>query len=229
MIPAFNEQASLADTLADIRREADFASILVIDDGSNDLTANVAVKEGIDFVRLPFNLGVGAAVQTGFKYAQRHDFDFVAQLDADGQHPAMYVKKLIDRFQDSDADVVAGIRLADDLDAYTFTFVRRIGSQWLRFLIWLASGKLFADPTCGLRIYNRRAVSFLADNYPEVAAEPYSLVLLSNSGFGILEEPVSLRPRTGGLTSLTFGRSLSYMIIASWAIATVALAGRRRR
>ncbi len=186
MIPAFNEQASLADTLADIRREADFASILVIDDGSNDLTANVAVKEGIDFVRLPFNLGVGAAVQTGFKYAQRHDFDFVAQLDADGQHPAMYVKKLIDRFQDSDADVVAGIRLADDLDAYTFTFVRRIGSQWLRFLIWLASGKLFADPTCGLRIYNRRAVSFLVDNYPDVAAEPYSLVLLSNSGFGIL-------------------------------------------
>jgi hypothetical protein len=172
---------------------------------------------------------VGAAVQTGFKYAQRRNFDFVVQFDADGQHPAKYVGELIHRIQDSDADVVAGIRLADDLDAYTFTFLRRLGSQWLKFLIWVASGKLFADPTCGLRVYNRRAVSFLADNYPEVAAEPYSLVLLSNDGFSVSEEAVSLRQRTGGLTSLTFGRSLSYMIIASWAIATAAIVGRRRR
>ena len=229
MIPAFNEQESLAETLGDIRREAGFASVLVVDDGSNDLTAEIAANEGTDFARLPFNLGVGAAVQTGFRYAERGDFEFVVQFDADGQHPAKYVRTLVDRIRDSDADVVAGVRLAEDLNTYTFTFLRRIGSRWLRFLIWLASGKRFADPTCGLRIYNRRAVSFLAEYYPEVAAEPCSLALLTNSGFEVAEAPVSLRPRTGGMTSLTFGRSLSYMIIASWAIATAALAAGRRR
>ncbi len=229
VIPAFNEQESLAETLADIRHEAGFASVLVVDDGSSDLTTHIALDEGVDFARLPFNLGVGAAVQTGFRYAERRDFEFVVQFDADGQHPAKYVRKLIDRIRDSDADVVAGVRLAGDGRAYTFTFLRRLGSRWLRFLIWVASGKRFADPTCGLRIYNRRAVSFLAEHYPEVAAEPCALVLLRNNDFEVAEVSVSLRPRTGGMTSLTFGRSLSYMIIASWAIATAALAAGRRR
>ena len=229
MIPAFNEQDSLAETLADIRRDAGFASVLVVDDGSGDLTTEIAANEGVNFARLPFNLGVGAAVQTGFRYAERSGFDFVVQFDADGQHLAEYVEKLVDRIQESGADVVAGVRLAGDLNTYTFTFLRRLGSQWLRFLIWVASGKRFADPTCGLRIYNRRAVFFLAEHYPEVAAEPCSLAMLRNNGFEVAEMPVSLRPRTGGMTSLTFGRSLSYMIIASWAIATAALAAGRRR
>ena len=229
VVPAFNEQDSLASTLLDIRRQVDFASILVIDDGSNDLTSQVALSEGIDLVRLPFNLGVGAAVQTGFKYAKDRDFDFVVQLDADGQHPAKYVRTLIERIQESGADVVAGTRLAKTPNSYTFTLPRRLGSQWLKFLIWIASGKMFADPTCGLRIYSRCAVSFLAENYPDVAAEPYSLVLLSNGGFEIVEESVQLRARMGGSTSLTIGRTIAYMIIVSWAIVTAALGGRRRR
>ena len=229
MIPAFNEQDSLAKTLADVRRDAGFASVLVVDDGSSDLTTDVALGEGVDFARLPFNLGVGAAVQTGFRYAERCDFDFVVQFDADGQHPAKYVRELVDRIRDCGTDVVAGVRVAGSIESYTFTFLRRLGSRWLRFLIWVASGKRFADPTCGLRIYNRRAVSFLAQHYPEVAAEPCSLALLTNHGFNIAELAVSLRPRTGGTTSLTFGRSLSYMIIASWAIATATHAAGRRR
>ena len=229
VIPAFNEQDSLAATLADVRREAGFASVLVVDDGSSDLTTDIALDEGVDFARLPFNLGVGAAVQTGFKYAQRGDFDFVVQFDADGQHPAKFVRKMVERIRDSSADVVAGVRVAGDLESYTFTFLRRLGSWWLRLLIWIASGQRFTDPTCGLRIYNRRAASFLAKHYPEIAAEPCSLALLSNHGFKVVELEVSLRPRTGGATSLTFGRSLSYMIIASWAIATATLATGRRR
>ena len=227
VVPAFNEEASLAATLEDIKDAASFATVLVVDDGSHDETAKVAQRCGANYVRLPFNLGVGPAVQTGFKYAQRNGFGCVVQFDGDGQHRAEYVERLVTRIQSAEADVAAGVRSGDDLDAYTFSLLRGWGSRWLRFLIWLASGRMFSDPTCGLRAFNRRSIAYLAETYPEVAAEPYSLVMLTNRGFNVVEEPIRLRKRTGGSTSLTFGRAISYMVIASWAIVTAALAGRR--
>lgn len=212
IIPAYNEAATIADVIAALRTHAPSADVLVVDDGSADATAAiVAGIPGVYLLRLPFNLGIGGAMQTGFKYAYRNGYDIAVQCDADGQHPAESLLALVARVADGSADLVIGSRYVED-SGYRPSLLRRIGksllSRWVNMLI----GGGVTDTTSGFRAMNRRALAVVSSIYPEDYPEPEVLVILHRFGLKVVEIPVRMRPRQGGETSIRPQGAAYYMI-----------------
>ena len=212
IIPAFNEQAAIAGTIRNLKQNCPHLDILVINDGSLDNTTEVARDTGLaTVVELPCNLGIGGAVQTGFKYADRHGYDVAIQFDADGQHLAEEIDKLTAPLQAEGADVSIGSRF---LGHRTFqsTFARRIGI----YIFYLVNSFLIRQPitdnTSGFRAYNRRAIAFLAEHYPMDYPEPEAVILLGKNGFKLTEVAVAMQERQGGVSSINLRRSVYYMI-----------------
>ncbi len=201
VIPAYNEELSLPDTLAEVRRECPWADVVVINDGSADDTARITESLGYPVLSLPFNLGIGGAVQTGFQYALRGKHRVVVQVDADGQHPADAVLLLIKPVLDGACDVSVGSRFLEKR-MYRQTFWRALGIWILARLISLIARKRITDPTSGFRAYSRDVVTKLALDYPYDYPEPEALVHLSRNGFRMLEIPVWMRPRRQGVSSI---------------------------
>lgn len=218
IIPAYNEAATIARVIEDIRRHCADCDIAVVDDGSTDATA-VIVRDFADVVllRLPFNLGIGGAMQTGFRYALRHGYVVAVQCDADGQHPVEEIPRLIARVHDGTADVIVGSRYVADSE-YRPSFGRRVGksmlSRWINFFI----GGGITDTTSGFRALNRRALEVFAQRYPEDYPEPEALVILHRCGLRAAEVPVRMRPRQGGETSIKAYSALYYMVKVGLAI-----------
>jgi glycosyltransferase involved in cell wall biosynthesis len=211
IVPAYNEEDSLPGVIRDLGAHFPEGDILVIDDGSRDRTAAIAQEAGVRFVRLPFNLGIGGAVQTGYRYALQHGYDTAVQFDGDGQHVAAEIPALLGQLGSGRADLVVGSRFLDR-GAYRPSFFRRVG-------IWIFSRTLSAiigapvtDTTSGFRAANARVISFFSRGYPEDYPEVESLVLLHRAGMRIEETPVTMRDRTGGKSSITPVRSAYYMI-----------------
>jgi hypothetical protein len=211
IIPAFNEEESLPGVLEDLRNHFPEGDVLVVDDGSEDRTAEIARSAGVAVARLPFNLGIGGAVQTGYRYAQKGNYDVAVQFDGDGQHVAAEIGKLLDALSRGGADIVVGSRFLAPGD-YRPSFFRRIG-------IWIFSRVLSAiirmpvtDTTSGFRAANRRVIDFCSRTYPEDYPEVESLVLLHRAGMRIAETSVRMRDRTGGRSSITPVRSMYYMV-----------------
>lgn len=211
IVPAYNEEASLPGVIQDLRSIVPEADVLVIDDGSRDRTAEVARQAGVKVAALPFNLGIGGAMQTGFQYAWSHGYDVAVQFDGDGQHLAGEIGELLDPLRKGRAELVVGSRFLKP-GAYKPPFFRRIG-------IWIFSKVLSAilsmpitDTTSGFRAANRRVIEFFARSYPEDYPEVESLVLLHRAGMTIEETAVRMRDRTGGRSSITPIRSAYYMI-----------------
>jgi glycosyltransferase involved in cell wall biosynthesis len=215
-IPAWNEEDSVASVIADVRECLPEADLLVIDDGSTDATAERARGAGALVASLPFNQGLGAALQTGYLHALREGYDFCAHLDADGQHPAAEVARLLAEVEADRADLVIGSRYRDpeaaaESDDYRPTFSRRVGTSVFRFFLTLATRQRFTDTTSGMRAANRRVMALFSEHYSPDFAEIESLQLAVREGLRVEELPVRMLERAGGSSFLTPLRSAFFI------------------
>lgn len=220
IIPAYNEEKSIAyviESINSIKCEGNIKIIpLVINDASKDKTSEIALQLNSKLINLPVNLGIGGAVQTGFKYAYKNGYDFAVQVDGDGQHPAEKISDMLTIAQ-QDHDVVIGSRFIDK-KGYKSTLIRRIGIIYFKYVIKLICGFNITDATSGFRMFNRKALKIVCDNYPDDYPEPVSFVLFKNYNLRIKEFPVSMHERKGGKSSINSFDSLYYMIKVSLAI-----------
>lgn len=210
VIPAWNESGVIADTIAEVRLAQPRVDILVVDDGSGDGTAEVAIAAGALVARLPFNLGVGGAMRTGYRYAMRDGYDVVVQIDADGQHDPRYLTDLVAGLDDS--DVVVGARFAGQGD-YRARGPRRWAMWLLARVLTRLAGVRLTDVTSGFRAANRRAVAVFADHYPAeyLGDTVESLVIALRVGCRVTQIPVEMRPRTIGQASQSPLRATLYL------------------
>lgn len=224
IVPAYNEEASLPRVLAELPRTLGGLAVfvVVIDDGSRDRTAAVAREHGARTISMPFNVGIGAAVQTGFKYARAHGHTLAIQFDGDGQHQADQIEALIRPVLDGSLDVVIGSRFLLPRGDQS-SFARRLGIRLLRTLNSLLTGQTITDSTSGFRAYGQRAIEFLADSYPHDYPEPEAVFLLHRHGFRIAEVPATMAARQGGRSSITALGAGYYMIKVMLALLVEAL------
>lgn len=202
VVPAFNESGNIAGVIADIRHHCPDITIVVVDDGSTDSTCATALALGATALRLPVNLGIGGAVQTGLKYAVANGFDIAVQFDGDGQHLASELVKLLLPVINGTTDVVVGSRFKDKASPYQGSLSRLIGIHIISWVNSALIGQRITDPTSGFRAYNRRAMAFLAKDYPQDYPEPEAIIALSRNGYCIQEVPVAMKPRAEGKSSI---------------------------
>lgn len=218
IIPALNEAQTIGAVLEELHRHVPEYDVVVVDDGSADNTADVVAKlDGVTLIRMPYNVGIGAAMQTGFKYAVREGYDIVVQCDADGQHPADRVRSLVERIEDGTADLVIGSRYVADSE-YRPTLGRRIGKSLLSRLVDAVVGGGITDTTSGFRAANRKAFSMFARDYPDDYPEAEALVILHKAGLKAAEIPVEMSRRQGGQTSIRPPHAMYYMVKVGLAI-----------
>jgi glycosyltransferase involved in cell wall biosynthesis len=210
VVPAFNEQGRIGPVVADVRATLPAADILVIDDGSADATATEAFEAGASVVSLPMNSGYGTALQTGYKYAVRGDYDVVGQIDADGQHRAKYLRQMLDALHDGGADVVVGSRFLDD-KGYRPSAARKVGISLFARIATTVMRQHVTDPTSGFQVMRLGVAQFFCSNvYPTDYPDADILILLHRSGYRVREVPVEMRPSPG--QSMHSGhRSLYYV------------------
>lgn len=208
-IPAFNEEASIAAVLTDLRAHHPTEHVIVIDDGSRDDTANIARKLGVRVIRHPINLGVGAAMGTAFKYAARHDYEGLVQLDADGQHRPEFLSVLLSQI--GVADIVVGSRFADG-GYFRTTLARRSIMRVIAGVVSAYAGTHLTDVTSGFRLSGPRAIELFSQHYPvEYLGDTVeSIVLAARQGLTVTEVSVSMNERMGGLPSQSIFRAFLY-------------------
>ena len=182
----------------------------------------VASTNDFNYISLPLNLGIGGAVQTGYKYAFDNGYDYAIQFDGDGQHDATYIEALITELEKG-VDLVIGSRFINDVSEFKSTKIRRIGISILSFLIKIFTGKKITDPTSGFRACNKKIIELFSDNYPIDYPEPDSIVYVLKKGYSVFEIPVKMKERVNGLSSINAFKSVYYMIKVSLAIMITAL------
>jgi glycosyltransferase involved in cell wall biosynthesis len=225
VVPAWNEQDAIAATIEDIRANA-AVDVLVVDDGSSDHTAAEAVRAGAQVCQLPYNLGVGGAMRTGYRFALRHGYDVVVQIDADGQHDPRYLPTLLDELAGPGrpgADLVVGARFAGQGD-YRVSFPRRLAMRLLAAVLSRLAHTRLTDVTSGYRVANRRAVEVFAGHYPAeyLGDTVESMVIALRAGCTVAQVPVQMRVRQGGVPSQTPLRAAMFLARAVVAL-TLAL------
>jgi glycosyltransferase involved in cell wall biosynthesis len=216
--PAFDEAQAIGSVVSEIHDFDPGIDVVVVDDGSGDGTADAAVAAGAVVVRLPFNLGIGAAVQTGFRYALEQDYDVAVRLDGDGQHDATELPKLLAPLERGEADVVTGSRFRDENGGYRPPLGRRLGITWFAKLVSLLSRQQVTDTTSGFQALNRPAIALFARDYPSDYPEVEATVLLLKHRLRLLEVPVEMRRRETGSSSITFLSSLYYAVKVTLAL-----------
>jgi glycosyltransferase involved in cell wall biosynthesis len=210
IVPAWNEQESVGSTVSEIRERHPQVDLLVVDDGSGDRTARAAADAGATVCRLPFNLGVGGAMRTGYRYALRHDYDIAVQLDADGQHDPEFLDSLLGALDH--ADVVVGARFAG-VGEYRVGLLRGAAMRMLAATLSRLAKTRLTDVTSGFRAVNRRALSVFAAHYPAeyLGDTVESLVIALRSGCRVSQVPVAMRNRAGGTASQSSARAVVYL------------------
>jgi len=217
IVPAYNESASIGGVVRDIRENLPDADIVVIDDGSRDDTYR-HVPPPARVIRLPFNAGIGAAMQTGYRYAHEHGYDLALQIDGDGQHPAAEARRLVDAIREHEADLVIGSRFLQGSGGYQQTSSRMIGIRLLNRLVRLLSGLTVTDCTSGLRVANRELIDAFNRFYPDDYPEPEVALLAARAGYRVRECPVQMRQRAAGVSSIPLMRGLFYVLKVSLAL-----------
>ena len=217
IVPALDEAAVIASVVADIRRAVPHADILVVDDGSVDNTALVASAAGARVARMPFNAGIGTAVQTGFRLAADEGSDVAIQVDGDGQHPADQVPLLLAAITESGANYVIGSRFAESRE-YRPSLARRGGIVMFSRLVSVLARQRMTDTTSGFRAADRRTIRLFAKHYPHDYPEVEAVILAKRNGLRIVEVPVTMRQRSTGRSSITPVRSLYYMARVTLAV-----------
>ena len=209
IIPAYNEEKTIAGVVRGVRELGQRYQVIVVNDSSRDNTTRNAEAEGAIVVELPVNLGIGGAVQTGFKYAFDHGFDACVQVDGDGQHRPEDIPGLVDRLFGEDLDMVIGSRfLGGD---YRVPFMRALGIRVISWFLRLTTGLTVRDTTSGFRAINRRVTEFFSKYYPQDYPEPESLLVARLKGFKVGEVPVDMRYREFGISSITPILAVYYM------------------
>ena len=210
VVPALNEEANVGGVIDELRALDPGMEVVVIDDGSVDATAAVAAEHGAHVVRLPFNLGIGGAVQTGYRYAFEHGFDVAMQVDGDGQHDPAQLPLILDPLLDGEADMVVGSRFAG-AGAYRSTATRRIGIRIFAQVVSAVVGQRLTDTTSGFRAVNRKGIALFAADYPHDYPEVEATVMCVKHKLRLKEVPVAMRERGGGRSSITALASIYYM------------------
>ena len=218
IVPAYEEEGIIASVVAEIRSFDPALDIVVVDDGSVDGTAAAAASAGAAVVRLPFNLGIGGAVQTGFKYALEHGYGIAVRLDGDGQHDPTELPKLLEPLARDEADVVVGSRFAAGERDYRPPLARRAGIRWFAKLVSLLTRQRLTDTTSGFQAVNARGIRLFAADYPHDYPEVEAAVMVVRHRLRIVEVPVRMRERELGSSSITALRSLYYAVKVTLAL-----------
>jgi glycosyltransferase involved in cell wall biosynthesis len=225
VIPAFNEEEALPGVLAELREAVPDLDVVVISDGSRDHTAEVARAAGVNVVELPYNLGIGGALQTGFRFAQRGGWTRAVQVDADGQHDPGQIVRLLGAL-DEGADLVIGTRFAETGSGYQVGRTRGRAMGAMRIAVRMLSGRRFTDTSSGFRAFSADVIAFFAETYPaEYMDSVEALLLALRQGFAVVEVPVTMRERQAGKASNRNFR-LAYHFIR---LAVVMVSGASRR
>jgi len=212
IVPAYNEADNIRGVILKLRAENKNWTVLVINDASSDNTSVIARKTGhAEVINLPFNLGIGGCVQTGFRYAKNKDYDFALQFDGDGQHSAEEIHKLLEIVMNDEADVAIGTRFSRKHNGFKSSSYRRFGIRIFEWFSYLLIQQHITDHTSGFRAYNRKAVHFLADHYPSDYPEPEVVILLGKNGFKIKETFTQMHERKGGVSSIPLTKGPYYM------------------
>ena len=212
VVPAFNEQNNILKVITDIRASIPQFDILVINDCSKDDTSTTARKvEGVKVVDLSYNLGIGGAVQTGFKYAYANGYEHMVQIDGDGQHMAKEVDKLCSAMSISGCDMIIGSRFLD-IHSFRTSSSRRFGIKIFYFIFRMLIKTRITDSTSGFRIYNRKSIELLSKHYSDDYPEPDAIILLYKHGLKVGEVGVEMREREHGSSSITALQSPYYMV-----------------
>jgi len=211
IVPAYNEEKNIGQVVDDILGSGLGFDVVVIDDGSHDRSGEVARAHGARVIKLPFNLGIGGAVQTGLKFAQRHGYDVAIQIDGDGQHLPSEIPHLLAPLQRREADVVIGSRYLGARH-YRTPFMRRAGMIVFSAVNSMLVGQRITDSTSGFRAFNRRAIEFLSSHYPSDYPEPEAVVILGRNGFRLKESAVKMRQRLAGESSIDSLGAVYYMV-----------------
>ena len=217
IVPAYNEGDCIASVIDEIRVADPQVQVVVIDDGSTDATAAIAGRKGAEVVRLPYNVGIGGAVQTGYQYARARGFDIAIQIDGDGQHDPADLPKLLEPILRREADLVVGSRFAGSGD-YRGSFLRRIGIHIFARVVSVIARQRVTDTTSGFRAANRRAIRLFAADYPHDYPEVEATVLVHRHKLTMVEVPVAMRTRASGRSSINAFRSVYYMVKVSLAL-----------
>ena len=211
IIPAYNEELSIGKVITEIKTKNKEVDILVVNDGSTDNTFNEACKYGVMVIDLPCNLGIGGAMQTGYMYAYKNDYDIAVQVDGDGQHDPSDIEEIIKPVMNNEVDMIIGSRFINKT-GYKSTIFRRSGMIYFTNLIKILTGKRIEDTTSGFRAVNRKIIELFAKDYPLEYPEVEVIVKLSKMGYKIKEIPVFMHKRNFGKSSITPIKSIYYMI-----------------
>jgi len=217
IIPAYNEADNITYVIDRIKEKCPGIDYLVVNDCSSDGTVNVLRSIGANYVDCPVNLGIGGAVQTGYRYAIENEYDIAIQVDGDGQHDVSYVPAMIKEIEKGNADIVIGSRFVDK-EGFQSSYSRRMGIKILSIFIWMCTGNTVKDVTSGFRAVNKRFISIFANDYPDDYPEPEAIVMGAINGGRILEYPVVMQERISGTSSINLRKSIYYMIKVSLAI-----------
>lgn len=217
IIPAFNEEESIIGQYNEVKEKAEGYDILVINDCSKDMTHRLCVDNHVKVLDLAVNLGIGGAMQTGYRYALLNGYDVAVQIDGDGQHDPFFLNEMYDTLVSTGADMVIGSRFINK-EGYQSTSLRRLGIRYFTMLIRLMTGHTVTDPTSGFRMTGKELIGEFAKDYPQDYPEPESVVRILRKGKKAVEVPVIMRRRSGGISSIHLTASVYYMIKVTIAI-----------
>jgi hypothetical protein len=223
IVPAWNESGAIGKVVDEITGFDPAIDVVVIDDCSTDDTAEVAESRGATVLRLPFNVGIGGAVQTGFRYALEEGYDVAVRLDGDGQHAASEITKILGPVDAGDADLVIGSRFVDPDGTYRPPFARRIGIGVFARLVSILGGQRVTDTTSGFVALDRAGIELFAREFPHDYPEVEATLVALRSGLRVTQVQVDMRERTTGSSSITFVRSLYYIIKVMLALLVASL------
>lgn len=217
IIPAYNESANIEKTVEAIKKEASEFDYVIINDCSTDNTREICEKNQYNIVNLPINLGIGGAVQTGYRYGYEEGYDVAVQVDGDGQYDPRFLNEMAEYLESHNLDMVIGSRFINK-EGFQSSGARRLGIKYFTVLIYLMTGKKITDPTSGLRMANRDVMKLFAYDYPKDYPEPESVVAILRQKKKVEEIPVIMKAREGGVSSISPKKSVYYMIKVTLAI-----------
>jgi glycosyltransferase involved in cell wall biosynthesis len=218
IVPAWNESGAIAGVVDEIRSAVPDIEVVVVDDASTDATAEIAEQHGATVLRLPFNVGIGGAVQTGFRYALEAGYQRAIRLDGDGQHDASQIPRILAPIEAGSADLVIGSRFVNPSAAYRPPFARRIGIRVFARLVSVLGGQRVTDTTSGFIALDRAGIELFAAEYPHDYPEVEATLVALRSGLRLEQVQVEMRERTSGTSSITFIRSLYYIVKVTLAL-----------
>lgn len=228
IIPAYNESENIEKVVDNLTQNFPQYDYLIVNDCSTDSTEEIIKRRGYNYISLPANLGIGGGVQSGYLYAVQNDYDIAVQIDGDGQHDPAYIDNMIQPISEGKTDIVIGSRFITK-EGFQTSFMRRFGINIIKLVIKMCCGVSVTDTTSGFRASNKEATKYFSLHYANDYPEPEAIVEASLNGFDIMEVPVIMKERGGGVSSINAKRSIYYMIKVSLALIVCRIGIRKKK